>query len=219
MAPRPKGKWPPQSHDFAHDSIPPAQPRVKQEERESALHAPREQWQPSAYGDPPTSYTLPPRPSFSSSSRISTTVPPSPTFSTRSTHPSATSLYPEPEHGADVHDRLELGGHTSGLSAREKELAQELVHRGVYRSVAEREAMQSEIVTLRARLKEESQARYAAEVALQEERRQREQAEAVMGDMRRECNAPFVVPSLFEAFTEISRLTGKCIPVGAAGAQ
>lgn len=40
-----------------------------------------------------------------------------------------------------------------------------------------------------------------------------------MGDMRRECNAPFVVPSLFEAFTEISRLTGKCIPVGAAGAQ
>lgn len=132
MAPRPKGKWPPQSHDFAHDSIPPAQPRVKQEERESALHAPREQWQPSAYGDPPTSYTLPPRPSFSSSSRISTTVPPSPTFSTRSTHPSATSLYPEPEHGADVHDRLELGGHTSGLSAREKELAQELVHRGVY---------------------------------------------------------------------------------------
>lgn len=119
MAPRPKGKWPPQSHDFAHDSIPPAQPRVKQEERESALHAPREQWQPSAYGDPPTSYTLPPRPSFSSSSRISTTVPPSPTFSTRSTHPSATSLYPEPEHGADVHDRLELGGHTSAcLRAR-----------------------------------------------------------------------------------------------------
>lgn len=146
MAPRPKSKWSSQPLDFAP---------LKQEERsyDSALHVPREQRErplSSTHGSPQTPHALPPRPSFSSSSRMSTAVPPSPTFSTQSARTSVTSLHPEPEPGAGdlIYERSELGGRISTLFAREKVLAQELAHRGVHlppSSAEKREAMQREI--------------------------------------------------------------------------
>lgn len=61
---------------------------------------------------------------------------------------------------------------------------------------------------LRFQVAEESQARRAAELALEQEQRRREGAEVALVDVRREGSAPFIVPSLSEAFGEISRLTG-----------
>ncbi|KAF8192912.1 hypothetical protein BJ912DRAFT_249482 [Pholiota molesta] len=45
------------------------------------------------------------------------------------------------------------------------------------------------------------------EAELAEERRRRQVAEDAIADIRRECRAPFVVPSLLDAFMELSRMT------------
>jgi hypothetical protein len=45
------------------------------------------------------------------------------------------------------------------------------------------------------------------ETELAEERRRRQVAEDAIADIRRECRAPFVVPSLLDAFMELSRMT------------
>jgi hypothetical protein len=42
---------------------------------------------------------------------------------------------------------------------------------------------------------------------LDTERKLRLEAEDVVRDIRRECNAPFVVPGLLDAFIKLSRLT------------
>ncbi|KAJ7100773.1 hypothetical protein B0H15DRAFT_460799 [Mycena belliarum] len=46
---------------------------------------------------------------------------------------------------------------------------------------------------------------------LQEERARRRRLEDFVGDIRRECRAPFVVPALLDAFIEISRLTNETL--------
>lgn len=50
---------------------------------------------------------------------------------------------------------------------------------------------------------------------LQEERQKRKDAEDAIQDVRRECRAPFIVPSLLDAFVELSRLTSKATQSGA----
>ncbi|KAF8962106.1 hypothetical protein BDZ97DRAFT_1826411 [Flammula alnicola] len=52
------------------------------------------------------------------------------------------------------------------------------------------------------------QARLAqVEMELETEKRLRKEAEDAIMDIRRECKAPFIVPSLLDAFVELSRLT------------
>ncbi|KAF9479138.1 hypothetical protein BDN70DRAFT_709834 [Pholiota conissans] len=53
----------------------------------------------------------------------------------------------------------------------------------------------------------ERKRRQTAEDAIEEERTKRRAAEVAIADIRRECRAPFVVPSLVDAFMELSRLT------------
>ncbi|KAJ6551181.1 hypothetical protein B0H19DRAFT_1156798 [Mycena capillaripes] len=49
------------------------------------------------------------------------------------------------------------------------------------------------------------------EAELQAERARRRRLEDIVEDIRRECRAPFVVPSLLDAFVEISKLTNEAI--------
>ncbi|THU84616.1 hypothetical protein K435DRAFT_620326, partial [Dendrothele bispora CBS 962.96] len=42
---------------------------------------------------------------------------------------------------------------------------------------------------------------------LDEERRKRQAAEALLRDVQRECREPFLVPALFEAFLLVSELS------------
>lgn len=76
-------------------------------------------------------------------------------------------------------------------------------------------------VALRAELKAESEARRAAENALQWERQRREAAERAIADLRQERGRePFVVPALVDAFVALSHATGKLlaeVPSGRKG--
>ncbi|KAK0443123.1 uncharacterized protein EV420DRAFT_1577036 [Desarmillaria tabescens] len=45
------------------------------------------------------------------------------------------------------------------------------------------------------------------ELEIETERRQRIECETVLMDIRRECRVPFIVPALFDAFIDISKLT------------
>jgi len=49
------------------------------------------------------------------------------------------------------------------------------------------------------------------EAQLSQERKLREEAENAIADIRRECRAPFVVPSLLDAFRQISELTTRAM--------
>lgn len=46
---------------------------------------------------------------------------------------------------------------------------------------------------------------------LRAERKRREEAEAALNDIERECREPFIVPALFEAFVSISRITSQAM--------
>ncbi|KAJ7472451.1 hypothetical protein B0H11DRAFT_1354710 [Mycena galericulata] len=52
------------------------------------------------------------------------------------------------------------------------------------------------------------------EEELEEERAKRRQLDKVVADIRRECREPFVVPSLLDAFIEISKLTNEAMEEG-----
>jgi type II secretory pathway component PulM len=49
------------------------------------------------------------------------------------------------------------------------------------------------------------------EAELQAERARRRRLEEIVEDIRRECREPFVVPSLLDAFIEISKLTNEAL--------
>lgn len=49
------------------------------------------------------------------------------------------------------------------------------------------------------------------ESELRAERKRREEAEAALNDIERECREPFIVPALFEAFVSISRITSQAM--------
>jgi len=73
----------------------------------------------------------------------------------------------------------------------------------------ERQDLKDQIRTLRKQLREESSDRYAAQSALQDERRRRKYAEGIVDDCRRESTKPFVVPALMDAFVKMAQLTGE----------
>ncbi|KAI0777625.1 hypothetical protein BD413DRAFT_467059 [Trametes elegans] len=64
--------------------------------------------------------------------------------------------------------------------------------------------LEAELVALRQQLSRESEARKLAEATLRAERAHRTQVE----DMKRECQEPFVVPALLDAFMKIQQMTG-----------
>jgi hypothetical protein len=49
------------------------------------------------------------------------------------------------------------------------------------------------------------------ETQLEEERKQRREAEEALDDVRRECTHPFIVPQIMDAFIKVSKLTTKAI--------
>ncbi|KZT70669.1 hypothetical protein DAEQUDRAFT_810545 [Daedalea quercina L-15889] len=172
----------------------------------------------------PQRHPLPTKPSFVNPNAASTTEqPPAESSSSNATAASTGAGPPDPAVSVDglLRQRSEICQRIATLASREKELRQELAHHAMPvpeltvdphpEIVEERNASQSEIYALRTQLETESEARRAAELALEEEQRRRERAEGTLADVRRESNGPFVVPALLDAFAEISRFTGELL--------
>ncbi|OSX61993.1 hypothetical protein POSPLADRAFT_1143230 [Postia placenta MAD-698-R-SB12] len=133
---------------------------------------------------------------------------------------------PEPRSPeGDIHDlsnmRLDLQKQSSGLREHEIGLEQHLVEHAQPPGAEEGESVDQGIMTepfvdkdvsaLREMLERETAARQAAETELQEERRKRVDAEAILEDMRRERSAPFIVPGMADAFIKLARLTEEAL--------
>lgn len=69
------------------------------------------------------------------------------------------------------------------------------------------EKVVEELNTVKNELEEERRSRREDKERLDVERQRREEAENALADVRRECRQPFVVPSLLDAFVELSKLT------------
>ncbi|TFY53847.1 hypothetical protein EVJ58_g9213 [Rhodofomes roseus] len=210
----------PMNKDTQPSSLTFSQPQIKIEERNND-HALRQSSIASRAAS--SSIRVPP-----ASTSPSMPTPPGP-----SAQPveASTNAAPERQWGASaivpLTDKLEAcRQQITTLVAREKVLARRLVECGVHpppepsvmttkEVVKERKTLQDEISAMRAQLHAESEARRTAESALHEERGRRELAEGAMIDVRRECNAPFIVPALMDAFLGISRLTGELLSGGA----
>ncbi|KAH9831990.1 uncharacterized protein C8Q71DRAFT_779009 [Rhodofomes roseus] len=182
----------------------------------------------------PSLPTYPPAPAQSTQTRPRSPSPSSassvslPSFqSTRSAASSATSAPPKDTDSVSrlTREVSDVRRELSALVAREDDLVRQLERLGVRpapepsvvprNAVADvRKATEGEISNLRAELKAESDARAAAKHALQQERHRRERSESTLADVRRECSAPFVVPSLMDAFVQISHLTGEILAAG-----
>ncbi|KAF9807128.1 hypothetical protein IEO21_08381 [Rhodonia placenta] len=133
---------------------------------------------------------------------------------------------PEPRSlEGDIHDlsnmRLDLQKQSSGFREHEIGLEQHLVEHAQPPGAEEGESVDQGIMTepfvdkdvsaLREMLERETAARQAAETELQEERRKRVDAEAILEDMRRERSAPFIVPGMADAFIKLARLTEEAL--------
>lgn len=133
---------------------------------------------------------------------------------------------PEPRSPeGDIHDlsnmRLDLQKQSSGFREHEIGLEQHLVEHAQPPGAEEGESVDQGIMTepfvdkdvsaLREMLERETAARQAAETELQEERRKRVDAEAILEDMRRERSAPFIVPGMADAFIKLARLTEEAL--------
>ena len=64
---------------------------------------------------------------------------------------------------------------------------------------------------LREALRHEQQTRRVAEATLRAERLRRDEIEMVIKDTQRECQQPFVVPALLDAFMKIGQMTGETL--------
>ena len=64
---------------------------------------------------------------------------------------------------------------------------------------------------LREALRHEQQTRRVAEATLRAERLRRDEIETVIKDTQRECQQPFVVPALLDAFMKIGQMTGETL--------
>ena len=70
-----------------------------------------------------------------------------------------------------------------------------------------------ELNVIKKELEEERRSRREDKELLDIERHKREEAEHALADVRRECRQPFVVPSLLDAFVELSKLTTRGLKV------
>ncbi|KAH9918597.1 uncharacterized protein B0H18DRAFT_1030616 [Fomitopsis serialis] len=202
--------------------------RIKVEEKEKsdgmALRAPTPPKQSYAATTHGTERTSPQTPMSraSSSPRAHPSI-----LSTWSAASSMSSVMPGDSVGNLTREVWDVRRELSALVAREDRLVRDLERLGA-RPVPEpsmaprpaevRKTMDDEASGLRARLEAESEARRAAESAVQQERRRREAAEWAVADVRRECSGPFVVPALMDAFVEISRLSGDALVAADYGA-
>ena len=66
-------------------------------------------------------------------------------------------------------------------------------------------------IGLRDALRHEQQTRRVAEATLRAERLRRDEIETVIQDTQRECQQPFVVPALLDAFMKIGQMTGETL--------
>ncbi|KZT03665.1 uncharacterized protein LAESUDRAFT_728955 [Laetiporus sulphureus 93-53] len=110
----------------------------------------------------------------------------------------------------------------TALKAREDFIDQRLKYLGApaltygeaSKSNSPEHKLKTENDELRTQFEQEASARKALENALQEEQSRRLHAEGIVDDVRRECTAPFVVPSLVDAFMRLSQMTGKVLEGG-----
>ncbi|KZT70671.1 hypothetical protein DAEQUDRAFT_708335 [Daedalea quercina L-15889] len=162
------------------------------------------------------SYTRTSRPSPSSSSASYVSASASPGFSSRSSVTSFNTV--ASSAGFLTREVWDVRREMEALRAKEASLVQRLDQmKGVSPAPIKKRAepvsvdgstvTEDEVATLRAQLEVETKARRVAEHALHEEQRRRVLAESVLEDARRECAAPFVVPSLLDAFIKIAQLS------------
>ncbi|PPQ85126.1 hypothetical protein CVT25_004226 [Psilocybe cyanescens] len=95
-----------------------------------------------------------------------------------------------------------------------REIAAKMAREGVV--IAELKELNSTVVPRHIKLGHDTPEEVKEELArlkheLANERRLREEAENAIMDVRRECKEPFVVPSLLDAFVEVSKLTTRSL--------
>ena len=100
---------------------------------------------------------------------------------------------------------MRLSKAESSLSQTQSKLSQTEAH--LLQARAELTDSQAAVVHYHSKL---SQAQ-ASLTTLADERRLRKEAEDAIADVRRECIKPFVVPSLLDAFVEVSKLTTRAL--------
>ncbi|KAH9918508.1 uncharacterized protein B0H18DRAFT_1031097 [Fomitopsis serialis] len=202
---RPQGFVVPKVEEESHDAIlhssPPALKRPSQESPRRGLFPP-----PSAsYAFAKSSRSSP------SPSRASHGSSASSMFSARS---SATSMSSISTTASDVGTLMrevwDVRREMAALRAREAALVPLRARERPWTSEGRSEG-KDEVEALRAELRAETDARRVAEASLYAERRQREFAERVVADARRECATPFVVPALMDALIQIAELSDSAL--------
>ncbi|KAK0199744.1 hypothetical protein DFS33DRAFT_1364705 [Desarmillaria ectypa] len=118
------------------------------------------------------------------------------------TPPPAKRVYREQEVARWMQELEHLNQEVANLASRQAEIREKLKSAGAT-DIPELDSS-VESFACRTRLK-------ALEAEIEVERQKRHEYELVLGDIRRECKAPFIVPSLLDAFVEVSKLTNAAV--------
>ncbi|PBK66111.1 hypothetical protein ARMSODRAFT_1006235 [Armillaria solidipes] len=119
-----------------------------------------------------------------------------------STPPPAKRVYHEQEVTRLMQELEHLNQEVVSLAARQAEIRGKLQDAGATDIPALDSSAESFASRIRLR---------ALEVEIETERQKRLEYELVLGDIRRECKVPFIVPSLLDAFIEVSKLTNAAV--------
>ncbi|KAK0475813.1 hypothetical protein IW261DRAFT_459238 [Armillaria novae-zelandiae] len=122
--------------------------------------------------------------------------------SSASTPPPAKRDYREQEVTRLIQELECLNQEVASLAARQTEIRENLKDAGA----TDIPALDSSAKSFASRIRLRS-----LEVEIEKERQKRLEYELVLGDIRRECKVPFIVPSLLDAFIEVSKLTNAAV--------
>ncbi|KAK0186451.1 hypothetical protein F5146DRAFT_1004578 [Armillaria mellea] len=119
-----------------------------------------------------------------------------------STPPQAKRINREQEVARLMEELEHLNQEVVSLAARQAEIREKLKDAGASDIPALDSSAESFASRIRLR---------ALEAEIETERQKRLEYELVLGDIRRECKVPFIVPSLLDAFIEVSKLTNAAV--------
>jgi len=102
------------------------------------------------------------------------------------------------------------------LSQTQSKLAETQAH--LSQTKAEFTSAQADVAYYYSKLSEAQSTLTQLQATLADERRLRKEAEDAIADVRRECIKPFVVPSLLDAFLDVSKLTTRAMVSAQRGA-
>ncbi|KAK0443097.1 uncharacterized protein EV420DRAFT_1485080 [Desarmillaria tabescens] len=118
------------------------------------------------------------------------------------TPPPAKRVHREQEVAQWIQELEHLNQEVASLAARQAEIMQKLKSAGAM-DIPELDSP-VDAFACRTRLR-------ALEVEIEAERQKTHEYELVLEDIRRECKAPFIVPSLLDAFIEVAKLTNAAV--------